>query len=93
MLDSNATPQVPEIMMENGQFGLRVPVAEDNLQMAGRTVNATPKAQWSRDGQSWRDIPAPEIVDGTMTFLTPVDAGGIKLMRFVVEFAPPLEMN
>ena len=93
MLDSNATPQVPEIVMENGQFGLRVPVAEENLQMAGRTVNATPKAQWSRDGQSWRDIPAPEIVDGTMTFLTPVDAGGVKMMRFVVEFAPPLEMN
>ena len=93
MLDSNATPQVPEIVMENGQFGLRVPVAEENLQMAGRTVNATPKAQWSRDGQSWRDIPAPEIVDGMMTYLTPVDAGGVKLMRFVVEFAPPLEMN
>ena len=93
MLDSNATPQVPEIVMENGQFGLRVHVAEENLQMAGRTVNATPKAQWSRDGQSWRDIPAPEIVDGAMTFLTPVDAGGVKLLRFVVEFAPPLEMN
>ena len=72
MLDSNATPQCPEIVMENGQFGLRVPVAEDNLQMAGRTVNATPKAQWSRDGQSWLDIPAPGIVDGAMTFLTPV---------------------
>ena len=93
MLDSNGTPQVPEIVMKNGQFGLRVPVAEENLQMAGRTVNATPKAQWSRDGQSWRDIPAPEIVDGAMTFLTPVDAGGIKLMRFVVEFAPPVPMN
>ena len=93
MADSNGSDQVPRIVFMGEQFGLRVPVDSANLAMDGRTLNATPVAQWSSNGQSWQDIPAPEIVDGAMTFLTPADADKVKLMRFVVEFAPPLEMN
>ena len=88
MADSNGTELVPEIVIVDGQFGLQVPVSESNLVMDGRSVNAVPKAQWSTGGVHWTDIETPEVSDGTLTFLSPMDGEEVKLMRFVVEFLP-----